>query len=239
MVVQAKKYLISLSKLVLSSLILLIFCNSCKNNNRKYEISNNENYLIDSIRNMSIKVDTNSLNDILPKINTINLIPDSSVNNKLRLEDSKSTENFYPSYRSLKTIDTLRNNLVVFFSDKFQKQYLLGYKYEGDTRNAFACFEIGFIADDTKLKNSKYSLTNEKGFRTESGLKLGISLNELVKKKGQNYEISFDVDSTLVYKLNTNTESNFLTRYNMPGYFMEFKIKNNKVRKILFGFDYP
>jgi hypothetical protein len=231
-----------MSKLVITSFFLLFFCNGCKNSNRKHEISNNENYSKDSIKVVSVvKVDSNnSLHDILQKTtNYSNLIPDTSVNNKLKLESYESSETFYPNYRNLKIIDTLRNNLVVFFSDKFQKQYLLGYVYEGDTKNAFACFEIGFIEDDTKLKNSKYNLTDEKGFKTESGLKLGMSLNELVKKKGKNYEIRFDVDSTLVYKLNTNTESSFLTRYNMPGYFMEFKIKNNKVRKILFGFDYP
>ncbi len=117
---------------------------------------------------------------------------------------------------------------------------MLAYQYEGGTKNAFDCFEIGYFENDKKLlQNSTYNV-DDKIFETESKLSLGTSLEKLIEVKGDGYITKKDNDKLIVtYRIDNYDKSSFLKRYNMPGYFMEFTLKDNIVTKILFGFDYP
>lgn len=168
------------------------------------------------------------------------VVPDSTINKILFLENSESLKQFYSKDKTISTIEKLRESPIAIFSNTNKLQYLLVYHYEGNPKDQFSCFEIGYFENDKKLiQNSSYN-ADDKIFETESKLSLGISLEKLIEIKGDGYVTKKDKDKLIViYRIDNYDKSPFLKRYNMPGYFMEFTLKDNMVEKILFGFDYP
>lgn len=108
---------------------------------------------------------------------------------------------------------------------------MFAYQYEGNTQNEFSCFEIGYCDEKTK----KYAHSDYNNFLTESDLFLGLTLEEVEKIKGKNYTKQ---GNKITYLIN-DSSSVFLRNYNMPEYFLECVLKQNKVIKIKFGFVYP
>lgn len=160
------------------------------------------------------------------------LLPDTTINQKLRLLDYGSVRHFYPGEINL--LERLRESPVVFFCTKDKKQYLLAYQYEGDTKDAFSVFEVGYT--DSLNGASMCNVTSENSFRTESGLILGMPLHTLIALKGYNFNLPVH-DSVLIYRIDSTAQ--FLSRYKMPGYFLECQIRNGHVSQFKFGFDYP
>jgi hypothetical protein len=135
----------------------LFFC-GCKGENSK----------IKSVENVDAATDT---------IITNTFVPDCSINGKLLLNDDLSLQKFHPNIHSLKLVEFVRESPTVAFCNYSKSEYLLAYQYEGNTQNEFSCFEIGYY--DEKIKS--YAHSNHKGFATESGLRLGLSLEEVEK----------------------------------------------------------
>lgn len=223
-----KNYLESMNKVfILSGLIILgTLFGSCKN-----ALKNKSNKQIEVL----VRQDSSSV----PKDNESRVNPDTTINKRLILDDANSTEDFYPDYKNLFWIEGIREQLVSIFSNKSKSQYLLAYFYEGSSKNAFDCFEIGYWTEEKKLDKQKYFKTKEAGFETESGIKLGMSLADLIQKKGSDYKIETQKDTIITYRIDNQKESDFLQRYRMPGYFMSFTVKDSKICHIMFGFDYP
>lgn len=229
------------SKIIISSLFVLLAV-SCKDNSKQVKTLEQVQSKPKKDSILITKLDTTSFEQNKEKIEQdINqIVPDTTINNKLFMKNYESTSKFYPKDLNLSIIDNgTRESPFVVFSDKSKTQYLLAYQYEGGTKNSFDSFEIGYFVDDQRL--SKVLASNiDENFKTESNLTLGISLEELVKIKGDGYTTKKEKNvSILTYRIDNYNESLFLKRYDMPGYFMEFTLKNNKVTKILFGFDYP
>ncbi len=212
---------------------------SCQSNNKAESNlkQDNSKVNVDSV----LKTDSapssvvNNRNLISEELN--NFVPDSTINKKLILDNYESLSSFYSDNKDILTIERVRESPVVIFSDVSGKQYLLAYHYEGSTKNAFDCFEIGYFADDQTLKGKRVYKTEIDEFRTESNICLGMSFKDLISKKGKGYKTEVHNSTTLI---TYNVEnSSFVKRYNMPGYFMKFLIIDDKVFKITFGFDYP
>lgn len=212
------------SRLVLFIVLLLFY--SCDDHNQKKDEDTLESNFKkeDTLLSANLK-DTVKYRELL--------LPDSTINNKLRLENYLSAEAF--SKNKIELIDLLRESPVAIFCNKDKSEYILAYQYEGNTKNAFSCFEIGYT--DDKILRNKCDVTEEENFSTESGIKLGMPLESLIAKKGSSFKMSGQ-DTVITYRIN-DLSSNFLRRYNMPGYFLECSIKNAKIIKIKFGFDYP
>lgn len=162
----------------------------------------------------------------------VNFSPDSTVNKSLVLHNDESSKRFYSDILSLKLIEDLRESPVIGFKTKNGKEYLLVYQYEGGIKNAFSCFEIGFVGNDEK----DFIFTNYNQFKTESGVKLGMSMEDLIKIKGKDYKKE---ENKIIYQITDLSKSQFLQNYQMPSYFLECTFKNNKMVKIKYGFDYP
>nr|WP_199001304.1 hypothetical protein [Flavobacterium sp. ASV13] len=225
-------------------IVIITFCflviSGCQNNN-KYSNTEEPKTKIDSL--LIMKSDSNlfSQKNSLKVLQLKEVAPDTAVNNRLFLENYNSVSNFYFGDSNFVVIDNgTREAPFVVFKNKDYTQYLLAYQYEGGTKNAFDCFEIGYFENDKKLlQNSTYNV-DDKIFETESKLSLGTSLEKLIEVKGDGYITKKDNDKLIVtYRIDNYDKSSFLKRYNMPGYFMEFTLKDNIVTKILFGFDYP
>jgi|GEM_PF-864264 len=158
---------------------------------------------------------------------------DSTINNALKLENVSSLRSIKEDVNKLISVEDLRESPVVVFLNADRSEYLLAYHYEGDTKNAFACFEFGYTS---ALKLPKqFSVLNIDHFCTESGLRLGMDKSRVVKIKGQPSKVS--KDGTFSYHL--DAKSTFVRSYKMPEYFMECSTKALKINRIKFGFDYP
>ncbi|WP_116980752.1 hypothetical protein [Emticicia sp. C21] len=165
--------------------------------------------------------------------------PDSSINKCLFLEDYESYFlKFFPNKKRQRTHDFIRSSPVMIFSDQLKEEYLIAYRYEGGNEYAFDCFEIGYFEDDKKLNKKLAVISKETIFMTESGLGLGSTLEEVTNTKGKNFKVKRKGnDMTLTYYL--SDKHAFVKRYYMLAYFMEFRLRENKVRQITFGFEYP
>lgn len=169
-----------------------------------------------------------------------NVVPDTTINSKLYLENYESTLLFYDKNKSLELVERIRETPVAVFLNKSGQEYLLAYQYEGSNEKTFSCFEIGYFKDEKSLTKAKSIRTTEVGFETESGLHLGMSLENLKNIKGNDFEnIQLENFVIVKYKIDNPETSPFLRKYNMPGYFIEAHSKNNIISKIKFGFDYP
>lgn len=221
MVMVKKLYLMgnSLYLILFFSFFLSIVCDTTQSSDKI-----NENVTV-------IDENDKSINS-LQKINGFK--PDSLINGILTLNNQGSSKNFYPKMSSEQLVTFLRESPVLIFSNQMKEEYLLAYQYEGGTENEFSCFEIGYMSD--LKKSNRITHTDYKRFKLGSGLKLGLSSEELVKIKGDAYE---KVENKIIYRINDYHSSNFLKRYNMPAYFLECTLSNNKIVKIKFGFDYP
>jgi hypothetical protein len=207
------------------------------NNNRKKVNMINLIALLLFIFSCNEKKQSNLKKDNLivkKEIITVNTFaPDSTVNTIIRLKNENSSIKFYPLIKKNKLLDYVRESPVKFFSNNSNTEYLLAYNYEGDVEDSFSCFEIGIINKDFELKGAE---TEYDSFKTESGIKLGISLKELEKIKGKDY---IQENNIITYQISDSNGSSFLKNYNMPFYFMSFEFNDNKLVKYKFGFSYP
>lgn len=189
---------------------LCLFC-GCKGDNKQIKNVEKVNAVTDTIANT--------------------FVPDSSINEKFLLNNERSLQEFYPNINTLKLVEFVRENPIIAFCNTSKSEYFFAYQYEGNTQNEFSCFEIGYYNE--KIKS--YVQSNYKEFATESGLRLGLSLEEVERIKGKDYTKQ---GNKIIYKI-SDPNSAFLRNYNMPEYFLEFDLQQNKVVKIKFGFSYP
>ncbi len=168
------------------------------------------------------------------------LMPDTTINSKFILENYKSIENYFTANSNFKLIERLRSSPVVVFSNVDNTEYLLAYQYEGNTKNAFSCFEIGRFIDVKEISKTSVVDAKVKDFVTESGLSLEQSIEDVKRIKGSGFtETTESMEKIITYTIQ-DTQSNFLKRYSMPSYFLRITFdKTQKSKKIIFGFDYP
>jgi hypothetical protein len=157
---------------------------------------------------------------------------DSTINKKLRLEDPLSLKQLLGSSRNVHLIEGLRESPVACFVNSSGTEYLLAFKYEGDTKNAFACFELGYVKS-IKLPK-EYIKLKSNTFFTETGVHLGMLRHDLIRLKGIPTN---DRHNKINYSIDAN--SPFVKRYRMPGYFLQCETKESRVSVIKFGFEYP
>lgn len=206
-------------------LILLLFVNtSCDTR----QLKQNENK----------KAETEEKHDVLNIINSgqkiIDFQPDTLVQGFVALNNSRSLDKVNLEITPKKLVEFVRESPVFIFSNKSNKEYLIAYQYEGAIENEFSCFEIGYMSDFVKNDNIIHS--SFENFILESGLQLGISFEELRKIKGDTYVIEED---KVTYRITDYLHSKFLKKYNMPSYFLECTLMDDKIVRIKFGFDYP
>lgn len=234
------KYQMLMNKIMFTSILFALLL-GCQSSNEKTNVTENTTELVVT---EPLRIDTPSIlnqeKNIIPEKRVVNIVPDTTINKKLFLENYKSLSNFYSSEKPLVLVERLRESPVIIFGNKSNKEYLLAYQYEGNTENAYSCFEMGYFEDDKNISLRKSNKTDETSFQTESGLCLGLSLEEVIRIKGQEYEQQKSGDYIVLnYRIEDYENSPFLREYNMPSYFIEIKLENNIVKKIIFGFDYP
>lgn len=172
--------------------------------------------------------------DSIAVVRAVHFVPDTLVNNRLALRDFNGIVQGMPQSKNQNAVEKLRESPVFVFVNQDTTSYLLAYQYEGTTSYAFDCFEIGYTKD---LEQTKEILkVDEMFFVLGSGLKLGLSLVELIKIKGNRYD---QEGNQITYRIDDYRQSPFLKRYNMPAYFLTCTLTDNVITKIKFGFEQP
>jgi hypothetical protein len=124
-------------------------------------------------------------------------------------------------------------------TNESQNQILIFNFFPGGYVNEVAIFTL----IDSKVKKDmdtpKYK-TSIKEFITESGIKLGLSKEEVIKIKGQDFiKTEKGNEKEITYKIEDYENSPFLIKYNEVGYYEKFRFDNNKLVELEFGFEYP
>ncbi len=236
------EFLTSMNRLR-TSLILIFICfsiSSCKKTiTERKAINSPETNIIDTIL---VSKEEKNLNSEQER-NLDVFIPDTTVNNKLSFHQPNSLNNFYSFNSELQITDNgkMREFPFVCFVNESGNQYLIAYLYEGSMVNSFSCFEIGYLNPEDNIYNLEKYQIQEKDFYTESGLKLGLDKNQVIKIKGNNYRVEEKMNKEFfIYTINNYSKSEFLKRYSMPSYTMKVEFNEiGKVEMIYYGFDYP
>ncbi len=161
-------------------------------------------------------------------------IPDTTVNEVLKLEDYESVENTLGDI--MEKVDSNAPLPDIYFESGLTKQYLRLIFFPGDTKNSFSRIEIGEKSADKKYIELKKFAT----FKTESGIEIGSSLSFVIATKGSEFtKYTKKGITVLTYKITDIAKSSFLARYNMPSYTADYYFKQGKLFKMSYGFDYP
>lgn len=182
------------------------------------------------------KTTGNDSTNIITAVTADLIAPDSTINNTLKLGNSLSASSFFP--HKIKLLDSIRESPVAVFKNATKDKYLMAYHYEGSSENQFSVFEIGYVK-----RSAPYPahIVRDNDFITESGVRLGLKRETLLRIKGNDFEsdLNSSKDTVIRYRIADYQHSPFCKRYNMPGYFYECTFKNGLISLIRFGFYYP
>jgi len=158
--------------------------------------------------------------------------PDTSVAG-IKIRNAESTSNILGRQTKLKGDST-----HVFYSND-KKQLLELTVHPGEYYNQVSIFKISY-SDNSKQKLRQINLPK---FETEKGIKLGISKREIIERLGTCYEAKDSTKNSieLNYRLEfpNDSRTKLLNSNNMPIYSSTYKLTNNKLENIEFGFEYP
>ena len=118
---------------------------------------------------------------------------------------------------------------------KDSKQRFTLYFHPGNSKNKFSEFKVNYVR---KTKNNE-KVTNTEVFKTENGVKLGITKSELKSLKGKPDSVYTNSALTYHYIIDDFENSKFLKKYYMPNYYADYKFKNGYLIEFRFGFEYP
>lgn len=215
-------------------LFILLFAISvltnCKNSEEN-DVHKTSPIDIESKTESSLKEENTTQNDL--KQLTCNFSePDTSVVG-IKIRNVESTLTILGKNTSLQGDST-----HVFYSrDKKQKLGLT--VHPGDYRSQVSIFNISYSDNTTE----KHKQINFREFTTEKGIKLGINKSEIIKKLGNCYVAKDSTKNSieLNYRIEqpNDSKTKLLESNNMPIYYATYRLKNDRLENIEFGFEYP
>ncbi|NRT17179.1 hypothetical protein HNP99_003558 [Flavobacterium sp. 28A] len=158
--------------------------------------------------------------------------PDVSLNG-IELRNSESTISIIGDKDKIDKFDQYH------YYSTFEKETLTLTQHPGDGK-----FQISIIKVELSDKESyHYREINFNSFKTQNGIKLGMSKKQIIEKIGNCYA---SIDSTksyieLYYRIESpkDTKAKLLEKNNMPIYYASYKLWDDKLEKYEFGFEYP
>jgi RNase P/RNase MRP subunit p30 len=120
----------------------------------------------------------------------------------------------------------------VCFKNSNSSQYLIIYHLDGANANSFNEFEIGTLIN----KNSKYIKLKNFELVTESNIKLGITLQDLLSSNGKPKSVTNREGLKIVRYVIKDVNNALLKKVNMPEYRAEYFFKKGILVKFVYGF---
>ena len=161
---------------------------------------------------------------------------DTTINKVLILRNSNSVLNNIGDITS--KLDKGKDFPDALFKSTTGTEVLKVVFFPGDPENCISMFEVA----ERKAYNKVHKLwpTRFKLFETESGVKLGISKEKLLKIKPGKYKESKIGDQTILLLSTDSVDDKlFLDKYNMVSYTVSYYFRSNRLVKFSFGFEYP
>jgi hypothetical protein len=125
------------------------------------------------------------------------------------------------------------------FYSKLEAETLTLVQHPGDAKNQISIFKVAY-SDKASYGYRQLPLST---FITEKGIKLGMSKKQLLEKLGTCY---IPLDSThnsmeLSYRIESpkDSKTGLLATNSMPVYYASYKLYNDKIVALEFGFEYP
>ncbi len=168
----------------------------------------------------------------------VEFVPDTVINKVIILENAASIEKNLGDCMLL--LDENADLPFVVFHNASGTQYLKLIFHPGNSKNRFSYFEVGSTNDKPQKSRKKLNKTRFQSFTTQSGIRLGMSKQEIVNLKGSDYQKSLTNKIQVIdYKIDNIKKSGFLRRYNMPEYTTRYFFQKDILIKFSFGFEYP
>ena len=148
-------------------------------------------------------------------------------------------ENIESTLKILGKQTKLEGDSTHFFYSNDKKQKLGLTVHPGSYYSQVSIFNISY-SDNS---NQNFRQINTKEFKTEKEIKLGISKKEILEKLGNCYTAKDSTKNSieLNYKIElpNDSKTKLLTNNNMPVYYAIYRLTNDKLENIEFGFEYP
>jgi hypothetical protein len=158
--------------------------------------------------------------------------PDTSLST-IKLRDSESAIAIIGNKDKMDSLDQYN------YYTTMHQEMLTMTQHSGDGAYSISIFKVELV---DKIDHG-YRKLNIDTFKTEKGIKLGMSKKQIIEKLGTCYAAldSSKSNIELYYKLETPNDSKtkILETNNMPIYYASYKLRNDKLEKFEFGFEYP
>lgn len=135
--------------------------------------------------------------------------------------------------------DNYHQDEVYHYYSKDFNETLSLIQHPGDGKYNISIFRVQLSAKSQK----EYRPLKVNKFRTEKGIELGLSKQQIIDKLGKCY---ITKDSTkehieLYYRIEepNDSKTKLLRNQNMPVYYASYILRNDKLQKFEFGFEYP
>ena len=156
--------------------------------------------------------------------------PDTSLSD-IKLRDAKSAT-------IILGVTKLNGDTTYHFYSKDKKEVLGVTVHPGDYYSQISIFQVKY-AD----KSNQATVSKIDNFKTEKGIRLGLTKNEIIARLGNCYSVTDSTKYSYVinYRLEdpNDSKTKLLERQNMPIYYATYKFKSDKLIDYEFGFEYP
>ena len=165
-------------------------------------------------------------------LNSIFSSPDTSLS-YINLRDSKS------SIAIIGENEKIDDNEQYHYYSTMYRETLTLTQHPGDSKSSISIFKV----ESSDKADHGYKKLKIDTFKTEKGIKLGISKKKVIEKLGSFYvaKDSSKMCIELYYRIETPNDSKtkILKRNNMPIYFATYRFCKDKLSSFEFGFEYP
>lgn len=217
-------------KNILIAILTLTFLTNCNNSQTKTVDKNDRLELVpEPDKAERLKYETI---EKLKKSNCNLTEPDTSLSGII-LRNSESAT------KVIGNENKMNNSEQYKFYSKLERETLTLTQHPGDGKNQISIFKVEF----SDKASYDYKLLNIDTFKTEKGIKLGLTKKQIIDKLGNCY---VPIDSTkgyieLYYVIEQpkDSKSKILKNNNMPIYFASYKLWNERLEQFEFGFEYP
>jgi hypothetical protein len=157
---------------------------------------------------------------------------DTSVSG-IELEDAKTAISIIGNKDKIS-----RNDQYHYYSAN-GKEILTLNQHPGNGKYSMSIFKVE-QSDKTDHDYKKLDIAN---FKTEKGIKLGLSKKQVIEKFGNCYQAKDSSSSKieLYYRIESpnDTRTKLLKSHNMPIFYASYQFKKDRLTKFEFGFEYP
>ena len=129
-------------------------------------------------------------------------------------------------------------DIEIVLINKIDSSYLIMTHYPGDDIGKMSLFEVGYLINMDKTIVSSYNETNST-LSTNNNTALGVPMDNIIALQELPDSISVQNNYTVFHYIEDDPESIILQKYNEYIYFIEYWFMDNKLSRMIFGFEYP